>query len=94
MFYPCPYTDSTPALYQDTMDLNDIFNFEDVMITSIDEDIPALDDVIGLWNQQTMVSIKTFISPLNRTYTYQIVYHYTYLLYLTGICIHIGYLLY
>ena len=28
------------------------------MITSSDEDVPALDDVFGLWNQQTMVSIK------------------------------------
>ena len=46
--YPCPYTDSTPALYQDTLDLSDISNFEDVITTSSDEDIPALDDVIGL----------------------------------------------
>ena len=39
--------DSTPAFYQDTLDLSDISDFEDVMITSSDEDIPALDDVIG-----------------------------------------------
>ena len=46
--YPCPYTDSTPASYQDTLDLSDILDFKDVMTTSSDEDIPALDDVFGL----------------------------------------------
>ena len=40
------------------LNLSDISDFEDVMITSSDEDIPALDVVFGLWNQQTMVSIK------------------------------------
>ena len=40
--------DSTPAWYQDTLDLSDISDFKDVMTTSNDEDIPALDDVIGL----------------------------------------------
>ena len=29
--------------------LSDISNFEDVMTTLSDEDIPALDDVFGLW---------------------------------------------
>ena len=67
--YPCPYADSTPALYQDTLDLSDISDLEDVMTTSCDEDIPALDDVFWLWNQQTMVCIQTFISPINRTHT-------------------------
>ena len=38
--YPGPYTDSTPASY--------ISDFEDVMITSSDEDIPALDAVMVL----------------------------------------------
>ena len=46
--YPCSYTDSTPASYQDTLDLSDISDFEDVMITSSDEDGPALDDIMGL----------------------------------------------
>ena len=58
--YPCPYMDYTPALYQDTLDLSDISDFKDVMTTSSDEDIPALDNVIGLWNLWTTVSIKTF----------------------------------
>ena len=46
--YPCTYTDSTPASYQNALDLSDISDFKDVMTTSSDEDIPALDDVIGL----------------------------------------------
>ena len=49
----CPYpfpcsTDSASVSYQDTLDLSDISNFEDVMTTSSDKDIPALDDVFGL----------------------------------------------
>ena len=46
--YPCSYTDSTPSSYQDILDLSDISDFKDVMTTSSDEDIPALDIVIGL----------------------------------------------
>ena len=40
--------DYTPALYQDSLDLSDILDIEDVMITSSDKDIPALDDLIEL----------------------------------------------
>ena len=38
----------TSASYQDTLDLSDISDFEEVMTTSSDEDIPALEDMIGL----------------------------------------------
>ena len=72
-YYKCLYgSDSTLALYHGTLDLRDISDFEDMTTTSSDEDILALDDVFGLRNQQTMVCIKTFISPLNRTCTYWI----------------------
>ena len=30
--------------YANTLDLNDISDYEDIMITSSDEDIPALED--------------------------------------------------
>ena len=46
--YPCLYMDYTPASYQDMLDLSDISDFEDVMTTSSDEDVPALEDVFGL----------------------------------------------
>ena len=74
--------DYTPALYQDTVDLSDISDFEDVMITFSDKDVPALDDMIELWNLQTMVSIKTFTQLLYLIGIYfliQYLYHYMYL---------------
>ena len=43
--YPCPYLDYTSSLYYDTSDLSEISEFEDLMTTCSDEDIPALDDV-------------------------------------------------
>ena len=43
--YPCPYLDYTTSSYYDTLDLSDISEFEDLMTTSSDEDIPALDEV-------------------------------------------------
>ena len=45
--YPCPYMDYTYSLYYDTLDLSDISEFEDLMTTSSDEDISALDKDIG-----------------------------------------------
>ena len=45
--FPCPYMDYTSTLYHDTLDLSNISEFEDLMTTSSDEDIPALDDEIG-----------------------------------------------
>ena len=42
--YPCPYADYQTPSYYETMDLSDISEFEDLMTTSSDEDIPALED--------------------------------------------------
>ena len=42
--YPCPYAKYLLPSYADTMDLSDISDFEDIMIMSSDEDIPALED--------------------------------------------------
>ena len=44
--YPCPYMDYTFTSYHNTLDLSYISEFEDLMTTSGDEDIPALDDEI------------------------------------------------
>ena len=41
--YLCPYANYLIPSYVKTMDLSDISNFEDIMITSSDEDIPALE---------------------------------------------------
>ena len=43
--YPCPYSDYQASSYNDTLDLSGISEFEDLMTTSSDEDIPALKDV-------------------------------------------------
>ena len=44
--YPCPYSDyQTSSLYYDTLDLSDISEFEDLMTTSSNENIPAVDDI-------------------------------------------------
>ena len=45
--YPCPYMDYISKLYHHTLDLSDISEFKDLMTTSSDEDISALDDKIG-----------------------------------------------
>ena len=42
--YPCPCANYLLPSYTDTMDLSDISNFEDIMITSSNEDKPALVD--------------------------------------------------
>ena len=46
--YPCPYSDYQASSYYNTLDLSDISEFEDLMTTSSNEDIPALED-IGYW---------------------------------------------
>ena len=43
--YLCPYLDYTTSSYYNTLDLSDISEFEDLMTTSSDENIPALDEV-------------------------------------------------
>ena len=43
--YLCPYSDYIASSYYDTLDLSDISKFEDLMTTSSNEDIPALDEV-------------------------------------------------
>ena len=42
--------DYTSTLYHDMLDLSYISEFEDLMTTSSDEDIPGIDDEIGYWN--------------------------------------------
>ena len=51
--YPCPYSlnqlhsppEDVPAPHYEMMDLSDIFDFQDVMTTTIDEDILDLEDI-------------------------------------------------
>ena len=41
--HPCPYANYQTPSYIETMELSDISDFEDIMITSSDEDITALE---------------------------------------------------
>ena len=41
--YPCPYVNYLLHSYANTLDLSDISNFEDIMITSSNKNIPALE---------------------------------------------------
>ena len=43
--YPCSYSDYQTSSYYDTLDLSDISEFKDLMTTSSDEDIPALNGI-------------------------------------------------
>ena len=43
--YPCLYSDYQTSSYYNTLDLSDISKFEDLMTTSSNEDIPALEGV-------------------------------------------------
>ena len=42
--YLCPYLDYTSSSYYNTLDLNNISKFEDLMTTSSNEDIPVLNE--------------------------------------------------
>ena len=52
--YPCPYSLDQLHLTLDYapqyMDLSDIFDFQDVITTTSDEDIPNLEDVLQILN--------------------------------------------
>ena len=46
--YHCTYKlEDTQASYYEIMDLSDIPDFQDMMTTTSDEDIPDLDDIFG-----------------------------------------------
>ena len=42
--YPCPYVNYQMASYMDSLDLSDISDYEDYMVTCSNEDIPAFRD--------------------------------------------------
>ena len=43
--YPCPYANSETLSYMDSLDLSDISDYEDYMVTSSDEEIPGMEEV-------------------------------------------------
>ena len=43
--YPYPYAKYQTSSYYDTLDISGISEFEDIMTTSSDEDMPPLEDI-------------------------------------------------
>ena len=52
--YPCPYANYLIPSYADSLDLSDISDFKDIMITSSDEDVPALLDMLH-WKETGLI---------------------------------------
>ena len=42
---PCPYGSNDTASYMDSLDLSDILDYEDYMVTSSDEELPGMEEV-------------------------------------------------
>ena len=43
--FPCPYTNYQMSSYMDSLNLSDISDYEDYMVTSSDEDIPGMEEM-------------------------------------------------
>ena len=69
--YPCPYTNYEIPSYMDSLDLSDISDYKDYMVTSSNEDIPAFEDTPyweRLWfdlNAILFIQLIPFLVRLN-----------------------------
>ena len=43
--YPCPYGNNDTVPYMDSLDLRDILDYEDYMVTSSDEELPGMEEI-------------------------------------------------
>ena len=43
--HPCPYGNNDTVSYMDSLDLSDILDYEDYMVTSSDEELPGMEEV-------------------------------------------------
>ena len=43
--YPCTYRSNGTVSYMDSLDLSDILDYEDYMVTSSDEELPGMEEV-------------------------------------------------
>ena len=43
--YPCPYGSNDTVSYMDSLDLSDISDYEEYMVTSSDEEVPGMEEV-------------------------------------------------
>ena len=57
--YPWPYGSNDTVSYIDSLDLSDILDYEDYMVTSSDEDLPGMEEV-PYWHW-TLVCLNTYL---------------------------------
>ena len=57
--YPCPYGSNDTVSYIDSLDLSDILDYEDYMVTSSDEELPGMEEV-PYWHW-TLVCLNTYL---------------------------------
>ena len=69
--YPCPYMNYGPISYMDSLDLSDISDFEDYMVTSSDEELPRMEEVP--YSHRTLVCLNICFNLL---LNYNILYLY------------------
>ena len=43
--HPCPYGSNNTVSYMDSLDLSDISDYEDYMVSSSDEELPGMEEV-------------------------------------------------
>ena len=56
--YPCPYGSNNTVSYMDSLDLSDILDYKDYMVTSSDEELPGMEEV-PYWHW-TLVCLNTY----------------------------------
>ena len=57
--YPCPYGSNDTVSYMDSLDLSDILDYEDYMVTSSDEELLGMEEV-PYWHW-TLVCLNTYL---------------------------------
>ena len=60
--YPCPYGRNDTVSYMDSLDLSDILDYEDYMVTSSDEELLRMEEV-PYWHW-TLVCLNTHLKIL------------------------------
>ena len=63
---PCPYENYNTLSYMDSLDLSDILDYEDYMVTSSDVELQGMEEV-PYW-QWTLVCLNTYLKILVLTH--------------------------
>ena len=60
--YPCPYGSNDTDSYMDSLELSDILDYEDYMVTFSDEELPGMEEV-PYWHW-TLVCLNTYLKKI------------------------------